>query len=180
MHAGFSEDLRISITVAPVMGKREATKYAAPLDDFFSEATQKVLLAPFPNHLRGYKRVKTQGHVDKKVANVVRDDMGRDRWSDPDEIFADFLAAKEKGSRLFQERKTKDASPTWQDTAVDIDKMLAPICGQSSSSVAANDSFASSQKSTFLFASTSDKSRSLLCRPAPGPLLLLEFWLKTH
>jgi hypothetical protein len=125
MHAGFSEELRISITVAPIVAEREATKYASPLDDFFSESTQKALLAPFTTHLRGYKGVKIQGYVDKALASSVREEMGRDRWSDPDEILASFTAAKQEGSRLFQQRKFDDASLAWQDAAVDIDKMLA-------------------------------------------------------
>ena len=121
---GFSENLQISMTVAPDLNEQKTSHNTPSLRDFFSESMQKRLLAPFRTRLRGYKAVKIQGYVDQALANTVREEMKLDRWSDPEQVLADFAAAKEEGSRLFQLRKVDEGTLIWQDAAVDLDKML--------------------------------------------------------
>ena len=121
---GFSKHLQISITVAPILTEQQPTKDTPSLTDFFSETTQTTLLAPFRAQLRGYKSVIIQGYVNRDLAEAVREDMGRDRWSDFKQVLASFAAAKEEGSRLFQQRKTSEGCLIWQDAALDIEKMV--------------------------------------------------------
>ncbi|KAF2871153.1 hypothetical protein BDV95DRAFT_521672 [Massariosphaeria phaeospora] len=120
---GFTKNLHVSITVAPVLAG-PPTKHAASLEDFFSEATQKALLAPFKARLRGYKNVEINGHVAQSLARDVRDEMAQDRCADPDQILSDFAAAKEKGSQLFKDGEIAQAKLAWQDATLDLDNLV--------------------------------------------------------
>jgi hypothetical protein len=121
---GFTDAVQINITVAPILAVSRPTRHLPSFADFFSDTTQKTLLAPFRATLRGYKSVKIQGHVDQDLARAVEANINEDRWFDPGQVVADFAAAKEEGSTLFRQRKTEDACLAWQDAAVDIDKMV--------------------------------------------------------
>jgi hypothetical protein len=83
------------------------------------------LSAPFRTQLRGYKSVEILGYVDKDLAKATREDIKQDRWSDYNQVLADFAAAKHEGTRLFQQRNTEQGCLVWQDAAVDIDNMVA-------------------------------------------------------
>jgi hypothetical protein len=122
--AGLIANLKLSIRVAPILFDQPSTRYAPSFDDFFSEATQKTLLAPFRKHLRGYTSVKISGHIDKTLARTTREEIKQDRWCDPQTVLSDFTAAKDAGTKLFQQRDLVNASLTWQDAAVDIDKIF--------------------------------------------------------
>jgi len=121
--AGLIANFELSIKVAPVLSDQVSTRYTPSFDNFFSETTQKTLLAPFRNHLYGYTSVEIAGHVSKSLASTVREELQQDRWSNPQIILSDFTAAKEAGTQLFQQRDLSNASLTWQDAAVDIDKI---------------------------------------------------------
>jgi hypothetical protein len=121
---GYSCNLQISMTVAPILDERRSAEHMPSFDDFFSEATQKSLLEPFRTQLRGYKAVDIRGHVDRGLAADVQNDMRQDRWSDPAHILANFAVEKEKGSNQFQERMKDTGCLTWQDAVLDIDKMV--------------------------------------------------------
>lgn len=120
--SGFNEKLRLLIFMAPVLTAHEASP---SMREFFSLATQKVLLAPLQAELRGFKNVKIQGFVDKELSKVVQEHMSQDRWSDADQLLADFTAAKEQGSKLFQQRRVEEGCLCWQDAALDLDNTMA-------------------------------------------------------
>ncbi|KAH7348202.1 hypothetical protein BKA66DRAFT_601376 [Pyrenochaeta sp. MPI-SDFR-AT-0127] len=120
---GFSNDLQISITVAPIMEEMSRTRNRSSFEDFFSEKTQKALLEPLRAQLRGYKAVKIHGYVDDDLLRAVHDEISQERWSDPDSILKEFTIAKQDGSRLFKERKNEEACLRWDDAVVDIDKI---------------------------------------------------------
>ena len=122
--SGFSVNLRISITVAPLLAY-PLDKQAASVKTFFSNTTQKALLAPLRTRLRGIKNVNIQGHIDQSVAREVLEDMAQDRCVDSAQVLADFSAAKDKGSRLFQDHQHEEASLVWQDAARNIQGMHA-------------------------------------------------------
>jgi hypothetical protein len=125
---GYSEDLQISINLAPILSAPQLLTPTSPMRNFFSETTQKTLLAPFRTLLRGYKGVKIHGYVHKAIATAVREDMETDRWSDYERVLADFAAVKEEGSRLFQQKRAEEGCLMWQDAAVDIDKIVESSC----------------------------------------------------
>ncbi|KAF1844857.1 uncharacterized protein K460DRAFT_286700 [Cucurbitaria berberidis CBS 394.84] len=121
---GFSECIQISITVAPVLNEMPRERYTPSLEEFFSEKTQETLVAPFRKILRGYNAVTLNGHIADDLAKAVREDMGQEKWSDPRSVLEELLAAKQNGSRLFQERKFEEACLCWQDAVVDIEKII--------------------------------------------------------
>lgn len=121
---GFSESLKISIRMAPVLDSIRDNSISPSFEGFFSQNTQETLLAPLRANLNGYKGVVVKGHVDKSVATAFREDLKKDRYSDPEAVLAQFTAAKQEGSRLFQGRQTTPAWMKWQDAAVEIDSMV--------------------------------------------------------
>ncbi|EAT90819.1 hypothetical protein HBI56_216340 [Parastagonospora nodorum] len=122
---GFSLVVQISIDVAPALIEPLPIGHVTFLQDFFSETTQATLLAPFRTLLRGLQNIKVQGHVNEDLALAVQDEIKQDRWSDPEKVLADLVAAKENGSSLFKQQNGGDAYLAWADAAVDIDKILA-------------------------------------------------------
>lgn len=111
--------------MAPLLDHARPGWYSSVNKDFFSEETQKALLAPFKTGLRGYKLIKIQGHVNQDLARAVEKGIAQDQWSDPQVVRRDFAVEKDKGSALFRERKIGEASLIWQDAAVNIDKIIA-------------------------------------------------------
>jgi hypothetical protein len=121
---GITRLLQITITVAPILSERQPSKHSPPLDDFFSVETQKSLLATFRTALRGFQYIRIEGHVEKSLARDVEGEIQQDLWSDPKQVLADFMAAKAKGSKLFQQGKKDEGSLEWADAALEIDKMV--------------------------------------------------------
>ena len=121
--AGLTASLQLLIRVAPVLSDQRSTPHAPSFTDFFSEATQKTLLAPIRKHLRGFTSVQVAGRVESSLALATREELQQDRWSDTQKVLSDFMAAKEAGTSLFQQRNLEMASLTWQDAALDIDKI---------------------------------------------------------
>jgi hypothetical protein len=120
----YNENVQISMAMAPVLDEQQPQKYSPSFEDFFSLTTQKKLLAPLRTLLRGFKAVKIGGHVDRNLAIDVQNDMKQDRWSDPAHVLANFVAEKERGSRLFKQGNKEEGCLIWQDAALDIDKMV--------------------------------------------------------
>jgi hypothetical protein len=120
---GFSEVPRLSITVAPLLVDPDLANTMLALQEFFSDKTQKSLLGPFRNRLRGFKHVRIQGHVDSDLANTVQEEMQQDRWPDHEHVLRDLRAAKDKGSSLFKQGKQDEGCLIWQDAVVNIDKV---------------------------------------------------------
>lgn len=120
---GFSKNLELSITMAPILDEIPRSRYKPSFDAFFSEKTQETLLEPFRKRLRGYKAVTIHGHVNDDLAKSVRDEMGKEKWTDPEEILIEYAMAKEEGLRLFKERKNEQACNLWQDAVTNIDKI---------------------------------------------------------
>ena len=79
MTPGFSGGLLLRISMAPILDHTRPTWYSSVSKDFFSEDTQKTLLAPFKKILRGYKLVKIHGHVNQDLARSVENEMAQDR-----------------------------------------------------------------------------------------------------
>jgi hypothetical protein len=121
---GITKILQITMTVAPVLSERHPSRHSPLLIDFFSKQTQQTLLTPFRTTLRGFKSIKIQGHVDKGLARDVEDEIKQDRWSDPQQVLAHFIAAKAKGSKLFQQGKKGEGSIEWADAALETDNMV--------------------------------------------------------
>jgi len=122
---GFSLVVQISIHVAPALIEPLPIGHATFLQDFFSETTQATLLAPFRTLLRGLQNIKVQGHVNEDLARAVQEEIKQHRWSDPEKVLADLIAAKETGSNLYKQFNGGDAYIAWADAAVDIDKIVA-------------------------------------------------------
>ncbi|KAH7073602.1 hypothetical protein BKA63DRAFT_37285 [Paraphoma chrysanthemicola] len=118
---GFSEALRLTITIAPFLADPVLANSAPQLQDFFSTTTQKSLLVSFRTRLRGFKHVQIQGHADSHLVKAVQAQMAQNRWSDCEGVLADLKAAKEKGSGLFQQGRRDEGCLLWQDAAVDVD-----------------------------------------------------------
>jgi hypothetical protein len=72
---GFIAAVKISMTVAHILTGSQPTRYTPSFEDFFSNTTQKTLLAPFRTMLRGFKSVKIHGHVDEGLATAVQADI---------------------------------------------------------------------------------------------------------
>jgi hypothetical protein len=121
---GITQLFQITITVAPILSVRQPSKHSPLLNDFFSVETQKTLLAPFRTALRGFKSVKIEGHADRNLAREVEDEIAQDRWSDPKQVLADFIAAKAKGLKLFHQGKKGEGSLEWADAALESDNMV--------------------------------------------------------
>jgi hypothetical protein len=121
---GFTAAVEITIKVGPILTGSQPERFAPSFADFFSDTTQKILLAPFRTILRGFKSVDIQGHFDEDIAIAAQEDIHQDRWSDPTQVLTDLAAAKEEGSRLFKQGNMEDASLAWKDAALDIDKMV--------------------------------------------------------
>lgn len=121
---GFSESLKISITMAPVVDAARGNKLMPSFDDFFSQKMQETLFAPLKTHLYGRRAVEVKGHVDSSTATALHQQIAKEKYSDPSAVLAEFTAAKEEGSRLYRERKADDVCLKWADTAVEIDELL--------------------------------------------------------
>lgn len=119
---GFSEKLAMTMMVAPSLFERPVPRFRPMLQDFFTEKTQQTLLAPLRT-LRGFKNVKACGHVERNLADAVQNNMAEDNWSHTGKILSQYTAAKDNGSRLFQQRKFNDACSTWQDAALELQTM---------------------------------------------------------
>jgi hypothetical protein len=109
--------------MALVLFGKPSCWYAPSFIGFFTEVTQKTLLAPFRSHFRGYTSVKVIGHIDKALAATTCEEIQQYRWSDPRTILSDFAAAKEKGSELYRQRNVELASEFWLETTMDYVKM---------------------------------------------------------
>jgi hypothetical protein len=120
---GFNDNLKIKITVAPVLDAIRPNTLTPSFKDFFSKKTQETLVAPFKANLHDCKTVEITGHVDSALAAAVRQGLAREKYSNPTAVLAEFSVAKEDETRLLRERKIDEATMVWMDAAVDIDKM---------------------------------------------------------
>ena len=121
---GFSESLKISIRMAPVLDNIRSNNIMPSFDGFFSEKMQKTLFAPLRVNLHGYKGVEVKGHVDRVVAIALRQDIAKDPYSDPAAVMTQYIVAKEEGTRLFQEGQVELGCLKWQDATVEIDMLI--------------------------------------------------------
>jgi hypothetical protein len=121
---GFIRQLQITIKLPPLLNVPQPTTHSPSFANFFSDATQKALLAPFRAILRGFMSVTVQGHIDQDLARAVQAEVKQDRWSEPTQVLADFKAAKAKGSVLFHQRDMEDARLVWQNAADEIGKVI--------------------------------------------------------
>jgi hypothetical protein len=123
--ADLSQTLKISIRMAPVLDTVRGNSMIPSFDGFFSEKMQETLFAPLRANLQGYKGVEVKGHVNSSVATALCQDLAKDRHSDPAAVLAQYMTAKEEGSRLFQEGQVELGCLKWQDAAVEIDMLLS-------------------------------------------------------
>lgn len=121
LFGGNSRDLKLSITIGPCLDVVRPGGGTATLCEFFSDKTQKTLLAPLENELRGYNRVKVAGHVDRDIATAFRLNLSRPRWSGSESVLQKYLDAKQKAGQLFIQGDHSAATLLWQDTTLDID-----------------------------------------------------------
>jgi hypothetical protein len=123
LQMGLTANLQLDIKMAPVLFAQPSSRHSPSFKNFFTDATQAALLAPFRSHLRGYTDVRVIGHVNKALAAATREELQQDRWSDPRTTLSDFAAAKEKGAELFRQRDLTKAHDVWQGVTLDIDKL---------------------------------------------------------
>ncbi|KAI0010529.1 hypothetical protein F4779DRAFT_616498 [Xylariaceae sp. FL0662B] len=107
----FSRSVTLSISVAPLNELRVADR--AAFEGFFSETTQRNLLRPFQNNIRGTENVQVRGRVTNEIANAVREHMARDEWTNPTKVVDEAMAIKERGNSLFHEDKHTEAKAAW-------------------------------------------------------------------
>jgi hypothetical protein len=118
---GFSKEVVISITLAPRAVHQ--TQHKSSLADYFSEGTQTLLLAPFRTRLNGVKNVQIHGLVTSDIAKAALEDIAKDAWSNHQEVVDQIIAQKDLANRHFRERNLNEASLTWQDAALDIERI---------------------------------------------------------
>jgi hypothetical protein len=121
---GFSDKIKISITMAPVLDTVSDNTLSPKFDGFFTEKTQERLFMPFMTNLFGYKAVEINGHVESSLADVVRQDIAQDRYSNPAMVLAEFAASKDRGSQLFKDRQFEEACIGWQDAVYDMENLI--------------------------------------------------------
>ncbi|KAI4911227.1 uncharacterized protein J4E92_010282 [Alternaria infectoria] len=119
---GFSEKIKISITMAPVLDVASSNTLSPDLNGFFTKKTQETLFMPFMANLFGYGAVDINGHVDSALAATVRQSLGQDRCYNPAAVLAEFAAAKDRGSQQFKDGQFEEAVIGWQDAVYDMDQ----------------------------------------------------------
>lgn len=119
---GFGMHIAVKIAVAPG-SILEPSPYKEPVSDFFSTTTQQALLKPFCDRLRGFKKVKVRGLVDKDVAKAAEEAMAQDTASDPEAVLAKYQKEKDEGQVLYKAKKLEDAWLKWQDAALEIEQL---------------------------------------------------------
>ena len=119
---GFGMHIAIKIAVAPG-SILEPLPYKEPVSDFFSETTQQALLKPFCDRLRGFKKVKVRGLVDRDVAEAAEQAMAQNTASDPEAVLAKYQNEKDEGQVLYKAKKLEDAWLKWQDAALEIEQL---------------------------------------------------------
>lgn len=122
--SGFSQTLRLSIMMAPVIYSVQRIEFAPDFDGCFSVGTQELLLAPFGTLLRGYKTVKINGHVDQILARNVCKDIAGDQWSDTQAVVEEARTAKDRGVHLYRAGRFDDACTCWLDAAAVITQVV--------------------------------------------------------
>ncbi|KAI0479392.1 hypothetical protein GGR56DRAFT_634767 [Xylariaceae sp. FL0804] len=89
--AMWSTDIAINLSVGPMpapksIWKRPRTLPEVSFDDFYSEATQKSLLASFAEGIKGFKNVLIKGRVAPHIVKTMEGEISQDKWSDPNAI----------------------------------------------------------------------------------------------
>lgn len=116
----FGTQVGLKIAVAP--GSILASvSYRDSISEFFSDKTQQVLLEPFRARLRGFKKVKVRGLVDRATAEAVENELAQDTASDPEVVVSNFQNAKDEGQKLYKAKRTDEACLMWQDAALEIE-----------------------------------------------------------
>jgi hypothetical protein len=82
---GFDRTTTIDVKVASLLDE-PATPYKDTFDAFISEETQRSLLAPFANYLRGFKDIRVHGHVSPQLAITTKESMRKDEWPDTSKL----------------------------------------------------------------------------------------------
>jgi hypothetical protein len=120
---GFSESIKISVTMVPVLDSVQDSILSPTFAEFFTKQTQETLFKPLMINLYGYKTVEIKGHVDSALAVAVRQNLAQDRYSDPTAVLTEFAAEKERGSQLFRDRKIQEARVGWQEAVYELEKL---------------------------------------------------------
>jgi hypothetical protein len=97
--------------------------YKESMSDFFSNSTQQALLQPFRNRLRGFKKAKVRGLVDRDIAKAAEEDIAQDIATDPEAVVKDFQAQKDEGQNLYKARNIDEACLKWQDATLEIETL---------------------------------------------------------
>jgi hypothetical protein len=119
---GFGMNLSLKIAVGPG-SILVPSPYKEPMSDFFSKSTQQTLLQPFRDRLRGFKKAKVRGLVDREIAKVAEEDIAQDTATDPDAVVKDFQAQKDEGQAFFRARDFDEACLKWQDATLEIETL---------------------------------------------------------
>lgn len=119
---GFGTKIAIKLAVAPGSTLSSAS-YKEPLSEIFSETTQRALLQPFRNRLRGFKKAKVRGLVDPDLARAVEKDISQDLASDTEAVLTDFQNQKNEAQDLYKAKAIDAACLKWMDAALEIDQL---------------------------------------------------------
>lgn len=105
---GIGSKVSLKIAVAP-SSILAPSPYKDSATDFFSEKTQQILLQPFRNRLRGFKKTKVCGLVSRKIAEAAEGDISQDIASDPDATLSEYQKAKDEGQSLYRKKHSEAA-----------------------------------------------------------------------
>lgn len=120
---GFGMEISLKLTIAPG-ATLEPSPYKDTLTDFFSETTQTALLHPFRSRLRGFKKIKIRGLVDRPLAHAAEQDIAQDNAIDPAVVLAAAHNEKAAGQSLFKAGQPDEACLIWQDAALEIEQLV--------------------------------------------------------
>ncbi|KAF2449625.1 hypothetical protein P171DRAFT_427802 [Karstenula rhodostoma CBS 690.94] len=119
---GFGTKTAMKIAVAPG-SILSPCSYKYPISEFFSEKTQQVLLQPFRNRLRGFKKIKVRGLVSRSFAEAVEEELAQDAASDPETVLSKFQGLKDEGQNLYRSKQTDAANLKWMDAALEMEQL---------------------------------------------------------
>ncbi|KAF2121188.1 hypothetical protein BDV96DRAFT_594413 [Lophiotrema nucula] len=90
---------------------------------YFSEKIQKELLSPVRKHLRDFSSFGIVGTVDRKLADTVRKEIGRQEWTDPQAFIDHVQLLKDRGNQHHSRGERQDALREWGHAISVIDRV---------------------------------------------------------
>jgi len=90
---------------------------------FLTTKIQEHLLEPITTHLRGVTDVQINGPVDPALAQTVKDEVAKPRWTDPEATLDEIHTGTDVGKRQWQNRDFYAASESWSYAMRNLERM---------------------------------------------------------